>query len=117
MNIESTGTSWPASSGVLDVTKLANGDLQLTAQAVAKKPGDRPWVFELAMTPVGRSVSGTVVSEGVTWRVLTNTGVIGAVVNGDAVTFSTSRAVTLSERGDRTPGPMTFVLTGRTSNP
>ncbi|MGB3039501.1 MAG: hypothetical protein WBB44_02185, partial [Candidatus Nanopelagicales bacterium] len=35
LNIESTGATWPAGSGVLEVTKLDNGDLQLTADAVA----------------------------------------------------------------------------------
>lgn len=116
LNIESTGASWPAGSGVLAVTKLDNGDLQLSAEAVTKKAGDRSWALDLTVTSIGRAVRGTVVSEGVTWRVQPNTGVITAVTKGDAVTISSLRAVTITARGDRTPGPMTFVLTGRTSS-
>lgn len=115
VNVESTGTSWPASGGTLNVTKLDNGDLRLTAQAVAGKTADRSWILNLTMTNVGRTVTGTLISEGVTWRVQPHTGVISAVKNGDAVTISTTRAVTVSQRGVRTPGPMTFVLNGQAS--
>ncbi len=57
LNIESTGASWPAGSGVLAVTKLDNGDLQLSAEAVTKRAGDRSWALDLTVTSIGRTVS------------------------------------------------------------
>jgi hypothetical protein len=111
--ISRDGAVLQADRGQVTVSGAANTGIRVAV--VANDQAGRPtWTLDFDVTPQGRVEAGELVTGGVTWAVLAQTGLVTSQINDQLVDLQTDRAVTM--RTNPTGGantPVTFRVVGQ----